>query len=328
MSGISQKIAVVLFNMGGPKDQASVRPFLRNLFSDPAIMSLPFGLRHLLAELISRRREKPAQANYQLMGGGSPLMAETEKQRAALEKMLNQQNQKNEFLCVTAMRYSEPSTNEAIEKTRKFVPNQVVLLPLYPQYSHTTSGSSLGEWAKQTRKDKWKSVSVESYATSEKFIEAHVEQILQIWKQAKSPKNIRVLFSAHGLPEKNIEAGDPYQSQIEASAAKIIAKLPAELQDCQICYQSRVGPLKWIGPNTIDEITRAGRDNKNLLVVPVAFVSEHIETLVELDIEYAELARQAGIEIYLRAATLRTNQRFIEALAEQVTIALQGNGGS
>ncbi|PHR63129.1 MAG: ferrochelatase [Robiginitomaculum sp.] len=325
MPGTGQKTTVVLFNMGGPKDQASVRSFLRNLFADPAIMNLPFGLRHLLAEWISRRREKPAQANYQLLGGGSPLMGETENQRAALEKMLNQQNQNDKFLCVTAMRYSQPSTSQAIEKARDFMPDQVVLLPLYPQYSHTTSGSSLGEWVRRARKDNWKTFSIESYPTSKTFIKAHVEQILQTWKQANSPQNIRVLFSAHGLPEKNIAAGDPYQSQIEASVAKIIPKLPDDLQDCQICYQSRVGPLKWIGPNMIDEIARAGRDNKNLLVVPIAFVSEHIETRVELDIECAELAIQAGIEIYLRVPTLRTNERFIEALAEQVQIALQGS---
>jgi len=315
-----QKIAVVLFNLGGPKTQQDVRPFLRNLFSDPAIIGLPFGIRHVLAEVISRRRETQACANYQLMDGGSPIVYETQKQQIALQKALEKSQPKINWLCVAAMRYWHPRASAILEQVQKFGPDQVILLPLYPQFSTTTTGSSFNEWNKLSAGSNWKTSQIISYETSKLFISAHVAKSIGKWEQAGKPKNIRVLFSAHGLPEKIIQAGDPYQQQIEASASLIAKQLPKQLSDWGISYQSRVGPLRWIGPSTIEEITRAGADGKNLLIIPISFVSEHIETLVELDIEYAELAKQVGIGLYLRVEALRDDPLFIACLAEQIKI--------
>jgi len=314
----SKRIAVVLFNLGGPDKQEHVRPFLRNLFCDPAIIDLPFGLRHILAEFISRRRETEAKANYQLMGGGSPLCAETKDQVLALEQELIAQYPEKTWLCVMAMRYWYPRAKTTLQKIIDFMPDEVVLLPLYPQFSYTTSGSSFEEWIKLTSGKNWKTKKVISYEVDNLFIQSHVKKIISTWELAKKPENIRILFSAHGLPKKNIEKGDPYQEQIEATVAAIVDHLPDQLQDTEICYQSRVGRLQWIEPSTIQSVEAAGKEKKNLLVVPVSFVSEHIETLVELDMEIAEIAKASGVKIYLRAETLKTHPDFISSLVGQI----------
>lgn len=313
----SAKTAIILANLGGPDGPQAVQPFLQNLFSDPAIIDLPGFLRMPLARLIARRRAEGARANYALMGGGSPLLPETERQAGALQSVLDAR-QPGRFRTFIAMRHWHPFTAEAAVAAREWGAEAAIFVPLYPQFSITTTGSGYQEWCRH-----WDRPThlVCCFPELPEFVRAHAERILEYWRANGSPGNVRLLFSAHGLPEKVIRAGDPYQAQIERTAAAVTRFLPGEWET-QICYQSRVGPLKWIGPPTDSEIIRAARDGKTILLVPIAFVSEHIETLVELDIEYRHLAEQAGAKIFLRVPALGTNEPFIEGLAEAVMHAV------
>lgn len=317
------KLAVVLFNLGGPDGPAAVRPFLENLFKDRAIIDLPALARIPLAKFIAARRAKMARANYAIMGGGSPLLPETLKQARALEVSLNEAEPSRETRVFVAMRYWKPFAEQTAKDVAAFAPDEVVLLPLYPQFSTTTTGSSVNDWA-QAYKGPGRTHTVCCYPTEPGLTDAHAKLIRQTWEHAGSPTNLRLLFSAHGLPEKVIEAGDPYQAQIQATAQAVAMRLP-ELTDWNVCYQSRVGRLKWIGPSTDDEIRRAGAEGKGVLICPIAFVSEHVETLVELDYEYAELAGQVGCAPYLRAPTPSTDPAFIRALTRATNQALARN---
>jgi ferrochelatase len=309
-----KRIAVVLFNLGGPDGPADVGPFLLNLFKDPAIIRSPLPVRWLVARLIVRSRTKSAQANYARMGGGSPLLGETKKQAAALEAELKMRGV--DAKCFIAMRYWNPLTEDVRREVDAWKPDRTVLLPLYPQFSTTTTESSFKAWGKDA-----KAIAVCCYPTPDDFIAAHARQLIDTWEKAGKPANIRCLLSAHGLPEQVVRAGDPYQWQVEQTAAALRPHLPPEWE-VEICYQSRVGPLKWIGPATDDAIGRAAHDGKAILLSPVAFVSEHIETLVELDEEYAHLAKEAGAKVYLRAPALGVDARFISELAKLVGDAL------
>ena len=320
------RIAVVLFNLGGPDGLGSVRPFLFNLFRDPAIIGAPALIRYPLAAFISRTREKSAQANYALMGGASPLLPETKKQALALQTLLAEERPADEVKVSIAMRYWKPFASETAKAIAEFEPDELVLLPLYPQFSTTTSASSLKDWSKVYR-GSGRSRSVCCFPTAAGVIEAHAKSIRQTWETAGKPSGLRLLFSAHGLPEKVIEDGDPYQAQINATSAAIARLLP-ELSDWKVCYQSRVGPLKWLGPSTETEIRRAGDEGKGVLICPVAFVSDHIETLVELDQEYAEIAHGVGCTPYLRAPALGVDTSFIAALASAVNSALMRPSGT
>jgi ferrochelatase len=315
-----KKIAVVLFNLGGPDGPDAVRPFLFNLFRDPAIIGAPAFIRYPLAALISTTRDKSAKANYAIMGGGSPLLPETEKQARALEADLAARLPGDEVRCFIAMRYWKPLTEETARAVKAFAPDEVVLLPLYPQFSTTTTGSSVKAWTKAYN-GPGRVSTVCCYPTADGLIEAHAEMIRQAYEAAGKPGPARLLFSAHGLPEKVIEAGDPYQSQIEATAAAVAAKL-GEGWDWRVTYQSRVGPLKWIGPSTDEEIKAASQQGLALVVTPIAFVSEHIETLVELDHEYRELAVENGCPAYVRVPALGVTPGFIADLGATVTGAL------
>jgi len=321
---MTRKLAVVLFNLGGPDGPRAVRPFLFNLFRDPAIIGLPAIARYPIAALIATTREKMAKANYAIMGGGSPLLPETEKQARALEAELASSLPGVEAKCFIAMRYWNPLTGETARQVKAFAPDEIVLLPLYPQYSETTTGSSLKAWAK-AYSGGGRQATVCCYPNEARLVEAHARLIRYTWEKAGSPANIRLLFSAHGLPEKVILGGDPYRKQIEATAAAVAARLPEGL-DWTVCYQSRVGPMKWIGPSTDDEIRRAGAEGKGLIVTPIAFVSEHVETLVELDHEYAELAQEVGVAPYIRVPALGVAPEFISGLAGMVRQALAKNG--
>lgn len=314
------KLAVVLFNLGGPDGPAAVRPFLKNMFSDPAILNLPAVVRRPLAGLIAGRREKAAQANYDLMGGASPLLAGTEAQARALEARLKALAPDTEARAFVAMRYWKPFVAEAAREVAAFAPDELVLLPLYPQYSTTTTGSSLKAWYGAYR-GPGRTRAICCYPTSDGVLQAHADAIREVWQAAGSPAGLRLLFSAHGLPQKVVDAGDPYAAQVEATAARIAARLP-EFHDWRVCYQSRVGPLRWLSPSTDDEIRRAGAEGKGALVAPIAFVSEHVETLVELDHEYAQVAHAAGCRPYLRAQTPGVRDPFIEDLAHASLIAL------
>ncbi|MES2344230.1 MAG: ferrochelatase [Pseudomonadota bacterium] len=320
------RVAVVLFNLGGPDGPEAVRPFLYNLFKDPAIIGAPAIVRYPLAALISSRRETSAQANYAIMGGGSPLLPETLAQAEALDLALAAARPDVTAKTFIAMRYWKPFADETAAAVAAFNPDEIVLLPLYPQFSTTTTASSLKDWAK-AYSGPGRTRTVCCYPTAEGLVEAHAQRIRDTWEEAGRPKNVRLLFSAHGLPEKVIAGGDPYQAQVEATAAAVAARVP-DLTDWRVCYQSRVGPLKWIGPSTVDEIHVAGEQGVGLLITPIAFVSEHIETLVELDHEYAELAVQQGVAPYLRAPALGVEQVFIDTLAQTVSRSLARAGGA
>ena len=324
-----RRIAVVLFNLGGPDDAASVRPFLFNLFNDPAIIGLPGFARTPLAKLISSRRETSAQANYAMMdsGGGSPLKAETRRQMAALDARLAALLPSDEVRSFMAMRYWHPLTEEAAVEVAAFGPDEVVLLPLYPQFSTTTTQSSLKAW-NAAYAGSGRSRAICCYPRAAGWIEAQAQGIrLKLAEAARdhSDRPMRVLFSAHGIPEKLVAKGDPYQEQIEATVAAVAEA--AGLTDWSLCYQSRVGPMKWLGPSTPDAIKQAAADGVGVVVTPIAFVSEHIETLVELDIEYGELAHEAGLHPYLRAPAVGVADTFIDALAQAVTDSL-GRAGT
>ncbi|WP_417469288.1 ferrochelatase [Maricaulis sp.] len=312
------KLAIVLFNLGGPDGPEAVKPFLRNLFRDPAIIGAPAPVREGLAWLISTLRAKPARANYAKMGGGSPLLPETRAQIAALEPYLAERFPDRHVRIWPAMRYWPPFTEDVAREVTDWQPDETVLLPLYPHFSTTTTGSSLGAWRKAGGPE---THTVCCYPVESGFVKAHADAIRDSWQAAGAPQNARLLFSAHGLPEKVIAAGDPYQWQIEQTAAAVAALLP-ELPDWQVCYQSRVGPMKWIGPSTDDAVRQAGADARHVVLTPIAFVSEHIETLVELDEEYAELAEASGVAGYSRVPALGTTPGFIEALVAMIEQAL------
>lgn len=318
-----RKIAVVLFNLGGPDRQEAVRPFLFNLFNDARIIAAPAPVRLALAAFISTTRAKSARANYALMGGGSPIVTETQAQADALAQRL-EDTDAHAYRVFIAMRYWAPLAADAAASVRAWGADDVVLLPLYPQFSTTTTASASDAWRKAydgpTR-------TVCCYPASTQFARAHAEAILKVWKDAGSPDNPRVLYSAHGLPQRVVDAGDPYQWQVERSAAAVSALLPPAWEKT-ICYQSRVGPLKWLGPSTEETIAQAGADGRGVIVAPIAFVSEHIETLVELDIEYAEKAAHAGLPFYLRAPTPRAGDVFIDGLAALVRKALLRDCGA
>ena len=316
------KLAIVLFNLGGPDSLEAVQPFLQNLFSDPAIISLPSFVRRPLARFIARRRAPLAKKIYEHLGGRSPILPETEEQARALEEALAQAG--HQAKCFIAMRCWHPFTREAVKAVKAFAPERIVLLPLYPQYSTTTTRSSLAEWRKEATRQGLKTPQHEicCYPFEEGFVAAIADLVTDALQYLKKEVSYRVLFSAHGLPKRVIERGDPYQWQVERTVEAVVARLKRSGLDWRICYQSRVGPLEWIGPATDAEIRRAGEEDKGLIIVPVAFVSEHSETLVELDIEYAKLAQEAGVPDYIRVSTARSHPAFIGALASLVTTAL------
>ena len=314
------KTAVVLFNLGGPDSLEAVKPFLRNLFSDPAIITLPTLFRLPLARFIASRRNAKAQKIYAQIGGASPILGQTEMQAQALQEALASGGKYwDDWRCFVCMRYWHPMTEEVVQQVRDFAPEQLVLLPLYPQFSTTTTGSSFQAWDDSVARLGVTTRRIKSYATEPGFIAASVELVKEGLAEL-GDQPVRLLFSAHGLPEKIIKAGDPYQSEVEQTARAIVSAL-GEV-DWSVCYQSRVGPLKWIGPATEAEIQRAAADGKAIVLYPLSFVSEHSETLVELDIDYRRLAAEEGVPAYVRVPTVGTHPKFIDGLARLVRDAL------
>ncbi len=311
------KKAIILFNLGGPDKLENVEPFLFNLFNDPAILNLPSFFRYPLAKLISKRRAPIAKKIYAELGGSSPILKLTEEQSGALEKKLNQNESNHEHKCFVVMRCWNPRASEVIKKVKLFHPDEVILMPLYPHYSAATSGSSIKEWINICKKNnyKTKTSTICCYPTDKNFINAHTKKIIN---KIKDLNNFKLIFSAHGLPEKNIKKGDPYQWQMEQSVKKIVENLKLKDLDWILSYQSRVGPLKWIGPSTDDVIVENSKRGKHIVLVPIAFVSEHSETLVELDIEYKKLAKENGCNQYTRVPALGTNEEFISAMSELI----------
>jgi ferrochelatase len=309
--------AIILFNLGGPDKLENVEPFLFNLFNDPAILNLPTLLRYPLAKLISNRRAPVAKKIYEELGGSSPILKLTKEQSNALETKLNQTQKEDEYKCFIIMRCWNPRAKDVIKDVQLYSPDEVVLMPLYPQYSAATSGSSIKEWKDVCKKNNYhiKTSTICCYPTDQNFITAHIKEII---KKIKNLKNFKLIFSAHGLPEKNIKKGDPYQWQVEQSVKKIVESLNDENLDWILSYQSRVGPLKWIGPSTENIIVENSKIGKHIVLVPIAFVSEHSETLVELDIEYKEIADANGCKNYTRVPALGINEDFIKAMSELI----------
>jgi ferrochelatase len=319
-----RKIAVVLFNLGGPDKPASVRPFLVNLFKDPAILRVPFFVRPLLARIIAFARLKAATANYAILGGKSPLLELTQEQARALEGALSDMNVR----CFVAMRYWHPFSIAAACDVKAWDPDEIVLVPLYPQYSTTTTGSSLSAWREAAAQAGLiKPVSTLCcYHSDPGYARATAAMVRRAYTEARAALDpaipLRVLFSAHGLPESIVKAGDPYQFQVERTVAAVVRGLDMPGLDYTVCFQSRATPQKWIDPSTEVEIERAAHDKTAVLVVPIAFVSEHSETLVELDVEYRELAEKEGVPGYFRCPAQNSDPGFIEALAELVRMTL------
>ena len=310
------KRAVILFNLGGPDKLESVEPFLFNLFNDPAIISIPSIVRYPLAKFISKRRAPIAKNIYKEIGNKSPILELTQNQAKILEKSLLKIG---DYKCFVIMRCWHPRAENVIKEVKEYNPEEIILLPLYPQYSASTSGSSIKEWNDLCKKENYKvkTKTVCCYPTENNFLESHAKLIKKTIKSLEN-KNFKILFSAHGLPENKIKKGDPYQWQVEQTVQGIMSKLKDENLDYTICYQSRVGPLKWIGPSTDDVIVKYSKEKKGIIIVPVAFVSEHSETLVELDIEYKKLAEKNGCSFYKRVPALATEENFIKGLTELV----------
>ena len=317
------KKAVILFNLGGPDNLESVEPFLFNLFNDPAIISLPTIFRYPLAKFISKKRTPVAKAIYAEMGGKSPILEETQFQAEAIEKIL--QNEKDEYKCFIVMRCWNPRAKETIKRVKEFNPDQAILLPLYPQFSNATSGSSIQEWHDVCKTEKLilETKIVCCYPTESDFILSYANLIKEKIDLNKL-NEITLIFSAHGLPENKIKQGDPYQWQVEQSVKELVKKLSIKNLNYILSYQSRVGPLKWIGPSTEKIIKNEAKKQKIIIVVPVAFVSEHSETLVELDIEYKKLAEDNGSKKYIRVPAVTINQDFINSLKSSIIKASNG----
>jgi ferrochelatase len=320
---VRPKVAIVLFNLGGPDSLEAIRPFLLNLFNDPAILRVPFFVRAFLARKIANTRLKPANEAYRLMGGRSPLLEMTQAQARAIETALPELEAK----CFVAMRYWRPFSLETARAVKDWRPDEVVLLPLYPQFSTTTTGSSLTAWREAAARLGLvaPTSAVCCFPTAQSFIAATLSIVQTAYEAARASLDpsvpLRILFSAHGLPESIVRGGDPYQYQIERTVAALIEAWRRNDLDWKICYQSRATPQKWIDPGTDTEITRAGQDKAAVLVVPIAFVSEHSETLVELDIDYRKLADQCGVAGYFRVPTQQLDVGFIESLANLVRFA-------
>ncbi|MDG7056197.1 MAG: ferrochelatase [Wolbachia endosymbiont of Meromenopon meropis] len=335
------KNAIVLFNLGGPDSPDAIRPFLFNLFYDKRIVNLPNPFRFFLAKFISAKRESTTRKIYEQIGGKSPILENTKMQAEALERELNKSvscsdyssriklksKKKNQisisyskmklklFKVFVCMRYWYPFADEVIKNVKQFNPDKIILLPLYPQYSTTTTLSSIENWNKKAKKYnvKCNTEVISNYYHNRTFIKAHISLISQYYKLASNVGKPRILFSAHSLPLNIIKMGDPYALQIEETVKLIIKKLHIDDLDWSICYQSKIGSLKWLEPSTENELLRAKADNVPVVLSPISFVSEHSETLVELDIEYKAIIKDG---YYFRIPTLGTNSLFIKCLAD------------
>ncbi|MBN3961824.1 ferrochelatase [Nostoc sp. NMS8] len=321
------RVGVLLLNLGGPDKLEDVGPFLYNLFSDPEIIRLPFRwLQKPLAWFIATRRTRTSQANYKQIGGGSPLRRITEAQGEALKEQLGYLGQ--EANIYVGMRYWHPYTEEAIAQIAQDNVEHLVILPLYPQFSISTSGSSFRLlekiWQEDPKLQPIDYTVIPSWYKEPGYLQAMAQLIAQELEQFPNPDKVHIFFSAHGVPKSYVEeAGDPYQQEIEECSALIIQTLNRPNAHT-LAYQSRVGPVEWLQPYTEDALKELGAQGvKDLVVVPISFVSEHIETLQEIDIEYREVAEEAGIHHFRRVPAPNTHPVFINALAQLVIDALR-----
>jgi len=321
----SRQIAVVLFQLGGPDTQAAVEPFLYNLFCDPDIINFPgaFLARKTLARVIARSRSKKVREHYAEIGGGSPIRRLTEEQGTALEAALLPHIS---VRTIVAMRYWHPSTKEAIDALESEPFDELVLLPLYPHYSLATTGSSLKEW-NRLYKSKVPAHVVKHFFEHPDYIAGIVERINRVLFDLPNPDQVHLVFSAHGLPLSLVAKGDPYPDQIETTV-QLVRQLGAWQNPYVLCFQSRVGPQKWLQPSLTETMERLGREgSKRLLVVPISFVTDHIETLHEIDIEAREHAKSVGITDFHMTPGLNDSPLLIRALADLVLRAVGMRSG-
>lgn len=320
---MTEKIGVVLLNLGGPDSLEAVEPFLYNLFCDPDIIDFPgaFLFRKRLAKLISTRRSPRVEKQYEQIGGKSPLKDHTLNQAQLLERELNKVVPAKVYV---AMRYWNPSTDDALDAIERDGIKKVIMLPLYPHYSKATTVSSMKEWDNRLKERhprlQLDTTLVESYYDHPTYIDAFVERIGEAFKRipAERRADTHILFSAHGTPMKLVNEGDPYSGHIKKTIEAIVSQGNIT-HDFSLCYQSKVGPLKWLTPSTPDTIKElAAKGVKNMLVVPVAFASDHLETLFEVGIEFRHMAEQAGVEHFEVTVGLNDSPKFIQALSELV----------
>ncbi len=317
MTRTTRRVGIVLFQLGGPDTLEAIEPFLYNLFCDPDIIDFPFARigRKPLAKLISTTRARKVQHHYAVIGGGSPIRRHTERQAQALESELR--NQGIDAHCFVAMRYWHPFTQEAIEQVRAANCAEVVLLPLYPQFSSTTTGSSLNEW-RRLFCDDMRVHSVETFYRNTTYLDALSQKVNEALSRFAAPARPEILFSAHSVPVSVIEKGDPYQRQIEETV-QLLMERGGWSNPHRVCYQSKVGASKWLQPSLRQTLQSLAKEQvREVCIVPVAFVSDHVETLGEIDHEAREQAQKLGFTQFEMSAGLNDSPRFIQALAEIV----------
>jgi len=340
----TRRVGVVLFQLGGPESLEAIEPFLFNLFCDPDIIDFPFARigRKPLAKLISTTRARKVQHHYEVIGGGSPIRRWTERQAKALQESLSADG--IDARCFVAMRYWHPFTDEAIAQLEAAECDEIVLLPLYPQYSSTTTGSSLNEWRRRFNADGRTVHSIESFHLDALYLDSLVEKINEALERFPAPADVQLVFSAHSVPVAVIERGDPYQRQIQETVAAVmqrgglLAPTVRPFDSAQgglhqakdgvplpwrLCYQSKVGASKWLQPSLRSTLRELGADgSKYVCVVPISFVSDHVETLGEIDHEARELAAEMGIRQFEMTEGLNDSPAFIAALTGLVKNAL------
>ena len=323
MTRTVRRIGVVLFQLGGPDTLDAIEPFLFNLFCDPDIIDFPLARigRKPLAKLISSTRAKKVQHHYSVIGGGSPIRRFTEQQAAALEEWLAEAGL--DVRCFVAMRYWHPFTVEAVEKVKAAGCDELVLLPLYPHYSSTTTGSSLNEWRRRFDGN-LPVYAIETFYKNEAYLGSLVEKIREALEKFPAPEAAEIVFSAHSVPVSVIRNGDPYQKQIEETV-ELVMERGGWPNPYRLCYQSKVGASKWLQPSLRSTIRQlAAKKVSDVCIVPISFVSDHVETLGEIDHEAREQAESLGIKRFVMTSGLNTSTTFIRALGEMVMAALDG----
>jgi ferrochelatase len=321
MTRTSRRVGIVLFQLGGPDTLEAIEPFLYNLFCDPDIIDFPFARigRKPLAKLISTTRARKVQHHYATIGGGSPIRRHTERQACALENELRGHGV--DARCFVAMRYWHPFTREAIEQLQAAECEEIVLLPLYPQYSSTTTGSSLNEWNRLFQ-DETPVHRVETFYRNTTYLDALVEKVNQALSRYAVPNRPEIVFSAHSIPMSVIEKGDPYQRQIEETV-RLLMERGGWRNPHRLCYQSKVGASRWLQPSLHQTLRQLSLEQvREMCVVPVAFVSDHVETLGEIDHEAREEAYRLGFTQFEMSAGLNDSPKFIQALGQLVMGAL------
>ena len=321
MTRTARRVGIVLFQLGGPDTLEAIQPFLYNLFCDPDIIDFPFARigRKPLAKLISTTRARKVQHHYSTIGGGSPIRPNTEGQARALERELRSRGV--DAHCFVAMRYWHPFTREAIAQLQAAECDEVVLLPMYPQYSSTTTGSSLNEWNRHFRDD-IPVYCVETFYRNTMYLDSVVEKVSTALSRFPQPGRPEIIFSAHSIPMSVIEKGDPYQRQIEETV-RLVSERGGWGNPHRLCYQSKVGASRWLQPSLTNTLRQLASERvREICIVPIAFVSDHVETLGEIDHEARHLAEQLGLTQFEMSAGLNDSPKFIQALGQIVQDAL------